>query len=88
MTFTATATPATGSFDNGGTVQSVVGGANFGLPQPFSGGHAAIQDSDLAAGSRTITAIYSGDANVAASTTGIITTVAGDGTFGYSGDGG
>jgi uncharacterized repeat protein (TIGR01451 family) len=63
VTFTATVTPSVGTFDNGGSVQFMVDGSNFGLPEILSGGIATIQDPTLSAiGSpHTITATYSGD---------------------------
>ncbi len=70
VTFTATITPSTGTFDNGGTVQFQVDGTNFDSPVTVSNGQATIQDSTLTvSGSpHTITAIYSGDTNFSGST--------------------
>ena len=60
-------TPASGTFDNGGTVQFAVDGTNFGSPASLSGGKATIQDSALTAGTHVITATYSGDTSFATS---------------------
>ena len=67
VTFTATVTPGSGTFDNGGTVQFAVDGTNFGSPQGLSGGKATIQDSALTVGSHTVTATYGGDTTFAGS---------------------
>ena len=64
VTFTATLTPNSGAFDNGGTVQFVVDGANFGVPITPLAGQASIADSSLGQGGHTVTAIYSGDTNL------------------------
>ncbi len=63
VTFTATVTPASGTFDDGGTVQFLVDGASFGSPQSFNiaAGAFTIQDAALSVGTHTITANYSGD---------------------------
>jgi hypothetical protein len=61
VTFTATVTPGTGTFDNLGTVQFAVDGTNYGAPQNLNGGIASIPDSALTVGPHTITATYSGD---------------------------
>ena len=63
VTFTATVTPASGTFDNRGAVQFAVNGINYGAPANLSGGIATIQDSALHPGDYTITATYSGNAN-------------------------
>jgi len=62
VTFTATVTAATGTFDDGGSVQFAVDGSNLGSPQSLSGGGTAgITATGLAAGNHVITATYSGD---------------------------
>ena len=61
VTFTATVTPASGTFDNGGSVQFAADGSNFGAPVTLSNGVASISDSGLTVGTHTITASYSGD---------------------------
>ncbi|HEV8060141.1 MAG TPA: DUF4214 domain-containing protein, partial [Gemmataceae bacterium] len=63
VTFTATVTAGSGTFDNGGTVQFAVDGTNFGAPVSLTGGQAITTDAALSAGSHTITATYSGDTN-------------------------
>lgn len=68
VTFTATVTPDSGSFDGGGTVQFLVDGENYGGPVSLSGGVATIQDSMLGLGTHAITALYSGDDNFQGST--------------------
>ena len=98
MTFTATVTPGSGTFDNGGTVQFKVDGANFGSPISLSGGKATIQTSTLIVGTHTINATYGGDTNFAggsgtlsggqvvnqASTTTSVTTSGSPSTFGQA----
>ena len=69
VTYTATVTPGSGTFDNRGTVQFQVDGNNFGGPVALSSGTASIQESTLAVGSHTITATYSGDTDFSGSTT-------------------
>ena len=66
-TFTATVTPGSGTFDNGGTVQFKIDGANFGSPASLNGGKATIQDSALSIGTHTVTAAYGGDSSFAVS---------------------
>ena len=70
VTFTATVTPGTGTFDNGGTVQFAIDGTNYGSPVSLSGGSATISDSALAASGTaySVTAAYSGDTDFASST--------------------
>jgi RHS repeat-associated protein len=63
VTFTATVTPASGTFDNGGKVQFAVDGTNIGSPVALARGKAIFKDSNLTVGSHTITASYSGDGN-------------------------
>ena len=63
VTFTATVAPRWGTFDGGGTVQFVVDGVNYGTPETLNNGQATIEDSVLALGIHTVTAIYSGDDN-------------------------
>jgi Bacterial Ig-like domain (group 3)/MBG domain (YGX type)/Domain of unknown function (DUF4214)/Right handed beta helix region len=64
VTFTATITPNSGAFDNGGTVQFVIDGANFGAPVTPVAGQASIADSTLGQGNHTVSATYSGDSNL------------------------
>ena len=70
VTFTATVTPGTGTFDNGGTVQFAINGTSYGSPVSLSGGSATISDSALAASGTaySVTAAYSGDTDFASST--------------------
>ena len=67
VTFTATVTPGSGTFDNSGTVQFAVDGSNFGAPAILNGGIATIRDSALGVGTHSITATYSGDSNFSTS---------------------
>ena len=68
VTLTATVTPAFGTFDDGGTVQFLVDGSDFGTPVALTGGVAAIQDSTMGVGTHTIAATYSGDGDFNGST--------------------
>jgi autotransporter-associated beta strand protein len=68
VTFTATVTPASGTFDNGGTVQFKIDGSNYGSPQPLSGGMASISDSALSVANHSVEADYSGDTAFGGST--------------------
>jgi uncharacterized repeat protein (TIGR01451 family) len=54
-------------FDNGGKVQFVVDGSNFGKPVALSNGTATIQESTWTVGAHTITATYSGDTDFSGS---------------------
>ena len=65
VTFTATVTPDSGTFDNGGTVQFFVDGKSIGTASSTSG--FAIPDSNLTAGPHTVTAKYLGDTDFQAS---------------------
>ena len=67
MTFTATVTPGSGTFDNGGTVQFAVDGINYGSPGYVERRRATTTDSALSVGTHTITATYSGDTNFSGS---------------------
>ena len=67
VTFTATITAGSGTFDNGGAVQFAVDGNNIGGPVPLTGGVATIQDATLDVGPHAVIATYSGDANFNAS---------------------
>jgi sugar lactone lactonase YvrE len=78
---------APGSGTPTGTVTFYDGTALLGTAT-LSFGTASLTAPLTSLGEQAITARYSGDANFAASVTGTITTVAGDGTEGYSGDGG
>ena len=69
VTFTTTVTTGgPGTFDNGGMVQFLVDGTDYGSPVPLTGGTASISDSSLTAGGHTITATYSGDTGFSSST--------------------
>ena len=62
VTFTATVTGNTMTFDNSGTVQFAVDGTPYGSPVSLSGGNSAtIADATLSGGTHTITATYNGD---------------------------
>ena len=66
--FNATVAAANGTSTPTGTVQFTVNGSDFGAPVPVSGGAASLGGIDsLAAGSHTVGAVYSGDANFAGS---------------------
>jgi len=69
VTFTATITPVTGSGENG-TVQFQIDGGNLGSPVALAlnGNTASYTTQTLAAGTHTITAIYSGDGSFTGST--------------------
>src|SRR6185369_14956522 len=70
--FTATVSPSAAT----GTVQFKVDGANVGSPATLSGGTATISGvSGLTAGNRSVTAVYSGDASYATSTSSAVTQV-------------
>jgi hypothetical protein len=98
VTFTATVSsvvPVPGTPTPGtptGTVTfQLDGSTTLGVVTLDSSGKATFTTAGLSVGPHTITAIYSGDANSIASTgvlPGTITTVAGNGTSGYSGNGG
>jgi hypothetical protein len=67
--FTATVSPVPPAQGTPtGTVQFQIDGSNFGNPVTLSGGSATISTGSLAAGSHTVSAIYSGDSNFASST--------------------
>ena len=61
LTFTATVTSASGTFDGGGTVQFGLDGTAIGPPATLSDGVATITDSAVDVGTHTVTALYSGD---------------------------
>jgi uncharacterized membrane protein YgcG len=94
IVFTATVTdaPPGTATPTGGTVTFSDGATVLGT-QPLVNGAAVLSISTLQVGGHSVTASYSGDgANFAASDsateTGVITTVAGNGKLGYTGDGG
>ena len=93
MALAATVSPTTGSGVPTGTVTFSEGSTTLGTAALDSTGTATLNISTLSVGSDTITASYGGDASYAGSSTtigpnSIITTVAGNGTAGYSGDSG
>jgi hypothetical protein len=62
VTFTATVALPAGATDSPtGTVQFQIDHVNFGAPVSLTAGQASLSTSPLAAGSHTITALYSGD---------------------------
>jgi len=60
--FTASVAPVSGISETG-TVQFVIDGANAGSPVTLNANSASYTTSSLAAGTHTVVAIYSGDAN-------------------------
>ena len=69
VTFTATVTGGSPT----GTVQFKDGATNLGGPVALSGGSAGYTTAALAVGSHSITAVYSGDASNAPSTSSVLT---------------
>jgi hypothetical protein len=67
VTFTATVSPSTAT----GTVQFFDGSISLGTVS-LSGGQASLTTSSLSAGKHSITALYSGDANFASSTSAVL----------------
>src|SRR6185369_15865091 len=68
-TFTATVSPSAAT----GTIQFKVDGANVGSPVTVSGGSAtSAAVPGLAAGTRSVTAVYSGDSTYATSTSAVV----------------
>jgi len=72
VTLQATVSPASGSTIPSGTVQLRVDGSNVGGPVALSGGKASTTISALNVGTRSITAVYSGDATHNSSTSGAV----------------
>jgi hypothetical protein len=72
VTFTATVSGASPT----GTVQFKDGGTNLGDPRELNAGAASYSTNALTVGSHSITAVYSGDANNAGSTSGALTQTA------------
>jgi hypothetical protein len=72
VTFTATVSGASPT----GTVQFRDGSANLGDPRELNAGAASYSTNALTVGSHSITAVYSGDANNAGSTSGALTQTA------------
>ena len=96
LTLTATVTtlsPSTAT-PSGGTVTFYVDGVAQPNPVPLVGNSETLADASLLLGPHIVTASYSGDGidfaagNTAIVPSSIITTVAGNGNSGYSGDGG
>jgi Bacterial Ig-like domain (group 3)/IPTL-CTERM motif len=71
VTFTATVTGSSPT----GTVQFRDGASNLGSPVPLSGAVATLSTSALSVATHAITAVYSGDANNAASTSPVVNQV-------------
>ena len=70
FTFTASISPASSSgYSAGGTVTFFDGGVSLGAPATVLSGVAVLSTNSLAAGTHSITATYSGDANFNGSTT-------------------
>ena len=70
---TLSATLASAATTPTGTVQFSVNGVAYGSPVTVSGGAAGIVVTGLTAGTNTITAVYSGDANFAGATSSVLT---------------
>jgi parallel beta-helix repeat protein len=75
ITFTAAVTHAASTFSLGGTVTFKDGSTILAVAAVDSTGHATFTTSTLAAGSHSITAVYSGDSHYAASTSSTLTQV-------------
>ena len=74
-----------------GTVTFYDGSTELGIASLATSGGistATFSTAALAAGLNSLTAVYSGDSNFTTSTSQVVSTVAGDGVDGYSGDGG
>ncbi|MFZ0927649.1 MAG: Ig-like domain repeat protein, partial [Syntrophobacteraceae bacterium] len=69
VTFTATVSPSSAT----GTVAFYDGSTQIGSSQTLSSGSASVSTSALAAGSNSITAVYSGNTNYATSTSPVLT---------------
>jgi Bacterial Ig-like domain (group 3) len=80
VTFTATVLGASPT----GTVQFKDGAGNLGAPVTLSGGVAALATSALTQGTHPVTAVYSGDASNAPSTSGIVNQVVNPASAGAS----
>jgi hypothetical protein len=76
VTFTATATPATGSGTPTGTVQFSIDGGSAVTEPVDNTGRAMLVSSGLAIGSHTVSASYSGDATYKLSTAGLTEVIA------------
>ncbi len=89
VTFTATVSDlsAGGAIPNGGTVTFSDQNGTIGSATLVNG-VAAFTTSSLATGTVTVSASYGGTANFAASATGMIETIAGNGIGGYTGNNG
>ena len=72
VTFTATVTPASGTGTPTGTVTFKDGGTQIGTGTLNTSGSATFSTSGLAAGSHSITAVYSGDSNFSSSTSAAV----------------
>ncbi len=70
VTFTATVSPTVGAVVPTGTVEFFIDGASLGSGTLVDGSVSSVSVADLALGSHTITAVYSGDANFTGSTSG------------------
>jgi uncharacterized protein YjiK len=87
VTFTATVKPA-GLGTATGTVSLFDGTTPIGSAVPLVAGAAAITTATLAAGTHSITAVYSGDANLSASTSAVSTQTVADFNFTFNSTGG
>lgn len=80
VTFTATVKPA-GRGSATGTVTFFAGGTQLGAVQPVTNGSATLTTAFTTAGAYAITAMYSGDANFASSTSPSLAQLVGDFNF-------
>ena len=91
LTATVTVAPPNTGTPTGGTVTFLLNGSSSLGTAPLQSGTATLQVSTLQAGTDVVMANYSGSGNFTSSTTvigpnSVITTIAGNGTAGYSGN--
>ncbi len=79
--FTAAVQTTGGATPIGGTVMFYSGSTQIGTAQPLSNGTASVTTTFAAAGTYSITAVYSGDANFSGSTSAVLAQLVGDFSF-------